>query len=162
MGDMIKISRNEFASIDPVVPQRIRKFVAPHLSMSDVPGLVSALRRALSDDVPARMAPTYVSYDLTVGARYHGVALALQAERMGLTVTIDTRTKELCERTGVPHISAEELQGVVTRKTLFEEAEGLQRQEVRRVPQRAGWRLRRLPREQRAQPSEHLARLAGR
>jgi polysaccharide pyruvyl transferase WcaK-like protein len=59
-------------------------------------------------------------YDLTVGARYHGVALALQAERIGLTITVDSRTKELCEQTGVPSVAAEDLRGPVTRKTLHD------------------------------------------
>jgi polysaccharide pyruvyl transferase WcaK-like protein len=68
-------------------------------------------------DVPAWM-DTLRRHDLTVGSRYHGVALALQAERMGLTVTIDSRTRELCENTGVPHISATDLTGPITRASL--------------------------------------------
>jgi hypothetical protein len=39
---------------------------------------------------------------------------------MGLTITVDTRTKELCEETGVPNVAAEDLRGPVTRRTLHE------------------------------------------
>jgi polysaccharide pyruvyl transferase WcaK-like protein len=57
-------------------------------------------------------------HDLTIGSRYHGVALALQAGRMGLTVTIDSRTRELCENTGVPHVAAADLTAPLTRSSL--------------------------------------------
>jgi polysaccharide pyruvyl transferase WcaK-like protein len=57
--------------------------------------------------------------DLTIGPRYHGVALALQAERMGATVTIDSRTEEMCVQTGVPFLRAQDLAGrTITRATL--------------------------------------------
>jgi polysaccharide pyruvyl transferase WcaK-like protein len=57
--------------------------------------------------------------DLTIGPRYHGVALALQAERMGATVTIDSRTEEMCVQTGVPFLRAHDLAGkTITRATL--------------------------------------------
>ena len=118
MGDMIKISRNEFASIEPDVLERIRAFVAPHLGMDMFIEWCRRFARSFYD-VPAWM-DHLRNYDLTLGARYHGVALALQAEKMGLTITIDTRTKELCEQTGVPNVSAEEIKGVVTRKRLYE------------------------------------------
>jgi hypothetical protein len=118
MGDMIKISRNEFDSIDPAVLERIRLFVAPHLSMEMFKEWCRRFARSFYD-VPAWM-DHLRNFDLTVGARYHGVALALQAEKMGLTITIDTRTKELCEQTGVPNVSADEIRGVVTRKRLYE------------------------------------------
>jgi hypothetical protein len=117
-ADMVKISRDEFDSIDPPVLDAIRRFAAPHLSPElfrewcrqyarsfyDVPSWMDHLRR----------------YDVTVGARYHGVALALQAERIGLTVTVDTRTKELCEQTGVPNVAAEDLNGPITRHILHD------------------------------------------
>lgn len=44
-------------------------------------------------------------YDAAIGARYHGVALGVQAGIPGLVVHIDNRTKELAETTGIPSIS---------------------------------------------------------
>jgi hypothetical protein len=117
MADMIKISRDEFATIEPNVLEQIRKHIAPHLETAHFIAWCRAYARSFYD-VPSWM-DHLRRYDLTVGPRYHGVGLALQAERMGLTVTIDSRTKELCQQTGVPHVAADELK-VVTRKALFE------------------------------------------
>lgn len=44
------------------------------------------------------------SSDLVIGARYHGVALGIQIGCPGTVFSIDSRTRELCEQTGVPHI----------------------------------------------------------
>lgn len=43
-------------------------------------------------------------FDLTIGPRYHGIALAIQTGRPGMVITIDSRTQELCESTGVKHM----------------------------------------------------------
>ncbi len=118
MSDMIKISRDEFHTIAPDVLEAIRRFVAPHLSLELFQEWCRQYARSFYD-VPSWM-DHLRRYDLTVGARYHGVALALQAERIGLTITVDSRTKELCEQTGVPNVAAEDLRGPVTRKTLHD------------------------------------------
>lgn len=47
-------------------------------------------------------------YDGVFGARYHGVALGIQAGIPGLVVNIDSRTRELADTTGIPTISADE------------------------------------------------------
>lgn len=47
-------------------------------------------------------------FDLVVGPRYHGVALGLQAGIPGCVITIDARTEELCEGTGVKALSLDE------------------------------------------------------
>jgi hypothetical protein len=43
-------------------------------------------------------------FDLAIGPRYHGIALAIQTGRPGMVITIDSRTQELCESTGVKHM----------------------------------------------------------
>lgn len=118
MADMVKISRDEFDTIAPEVLDQIRRFAAPHLSPEVFQDWCRQYARSFYD-VPSWM-DHLRRYDLTVGARYHGVALALQAERMGLTITVDSRTEELCQQTGVPYVSAEELTGPVTRATLHD------------------------------------------
>ena len=40
-------------------------------------------------------------FDLALGPRYHGVALAIQAGIPGTVITIDSRTTELCAGTGI-------------------------------------------------------------
>lgn len=49
----------------------------------------------------------YKKFDYAIGPRYHGVALACQAGIPGLVITIDSRTKELAESTGIKNISIE-------------------------------------------------------
>ena len=116
MGAMIKISRGLFSEIEPDVLNRIHQHTVPHYSFEEFKSW--CLKYACSYyDVPSWM-DELRRHDLTVGTRYHGIALALQTEKMGLTVTIDSRTRELCENTGVPHISVNELNGPITRSSL--------------------------------------------
>jgi hypothetical protein len=113
MGEMIKVSRGIFDSIDPHALKGIHNHTVPHYSFEEFKVWCRNYVRSFYD-VPAWM-DTLRRHDLTIGSRYHGVALALQAERMGLTVTIDSRTRELCENTGVPHIAASDLTAPITR-----------------------------------------------
>jgi hypothetical protein len=116
MGDMIKISRGDFDSIDGKVLETIHKHTVPHYSAEEFRVWCRNYARSFYD-VPSWM-DSLRRHDLTVGSRYHGIALALQAERMGLTVTIDSRTRELCENTSVPHVAAAELNFPLTRTSL--------------------------------------------
>ncbi|WP_424810405.1 polysaccharide pyruvyl transferase family protein [Roseococcus sp. YIM B11640] len=116
MSDMIKVSRGEFDLIDPVVLEHIHRHTVPHYTPEEFRNWCRIYAKSFYD-VPAWM-DSLRNYDLTVGSRYHGIALALQAERMGLTVTIDSRTRELCENTMVPNIRQEDLQQPLTRTAL--------------------------------------------
>lgn len=117
MADMIRISRGEFADINPVVLKRLRIHIAPHLSEDEFRTWCRRYARTYYD-IPAWM-ESLRRFDLTIGPRYHGTALALQAERMGVTVTIDSRTEEMCTQTGVPFLRAAELEDrAITRATL--------------------------------------------
>lgn len=118
MGDMIKISRDLLADIAPEVRERIRAHTVPHYSPEMFEAWCQRFARSYYD-VPSWM-DELRRHDLTIGARYHGCALAFQAGRMACTVTIDSRTEELCGQTGLPFIPAEELSGPLTRKTLKE------------------------------------------
>lgn len=118
MGDMIKISRGLFDEVDPIVLDRIRAHTVPHYSLEEFKTWCRTYARSFYD-VPSWM-DSLRRYDLTVGSRYHGIALALQAERMGLTVTIDSRTRELCENTMVPNISVADMGMPLTRRVLGE------------------------------------------
>ena len=46
-------------------------------------------------------------FDAVIGARYHGVALGVQASIPGITIHIDNRTRELSETTRIPAVSVE-------------------------------------------------------
>jgi hypothetical protein len=116
MGEMIKVSRGIFDGIEENALKGIHHHTVPHYSFEEFKTWCRNYVRSFYD-VPAWM-DSLRRYDLTIGSRYHGVALALQAERMGLTVTIDSRTRELCENTGVPHIAAGDLTAPITRFNL--------------------------------------------
>ncbi|UPH72525.1 polysaccharide pyruvyl transferase family protein [Abyssibius alkaniclasticus] len=116
MTDMVKISRGDFDTIEPEVFQRLKNHIVPHYtddefrafclnyvySFYDVPAWMDSLRR----------------YDLAIGPRYHGIALALQAERMGVVITIDTRTEEMCQQTGIPYIRVQDCTRPLVRSSL--------------------------------------------
>lgn len=48
----------------------------------------------------------YRKFDLVIGMRIHGIAIALQAGIPGICIVIDSRTLELCEIMKIPHIDA--------------------------------------------------------
>lgn len=116
MADMVKISRGEFETIPEDALNKIHAHTVPHYSRSEFFAWCRNYARSFYD-VPAWM-DSLRNHDLSVGCRYHGVALALQAERMGLTITIDSRTEELCQNTAVPYLVARDLKSIITRKTL--------------------------------------------
>ncbi len=116
MAEMVKISRGLFDDVEPQALRAVHDHAVPHYSAEEFRTWCRTYVRSFYD-VPAWM-DELRRYDLTIGSRYHGVALALQAETMGITVTIDSRTRELCENTGVPHVEAAALNGPLTRANL--------------------------------------------
>ena len=116
MAEMVKISRGVFDDIDPQALRAVHDHTVPHYSTEEFRTWCRNYVRSFYD-VPAWM-DSLRRYDLAIGTRYHGVALALQAGQMGLTITIDSRTRELCENTGVPHIEAAKLTSPITRTSL--------------------------------------------
>ena len=113
MGNMIKISRGLFDEIEPEVLDRIHNHTVPHYSREQFKTWALNYARSFYD-VAAWM-DELRRYDLLIGPRFHGAQLAIQAERMACTVTIDTRTEEMCRETGVPYLRAEDLTQPLTR-----------------------------------------------
>jgi len=116
MADMIKITRGLFGEIDPAVLERIRKHTVPHYSLDEFKLWANSYARTFYE-IPA-WADALRNMDLVIGARYHGCAIAVQAERMACTVTIDSRTEEMCRQTGVPYLRPQDLEGPITRELL--------------------------------------------
>jgi hypothetical protein len=118
MQDMIRISRGRFDDIEEKVLNDIQQYTVPHYTREEFK--TWANKYAVSFyDVPAWM-DSLRRHDLAIGSRYHGVALAIQAGVLGLTVAIDSRTEELCAQTGVPYVRAEDITGPITRRLLKE------------------------------------------
>ncbi|MBW7057218.1 polysaccharide pyruvyl transferase family protein [Paracoccus bogoriensis] len=118
MGAMIRISRGEFDEIEPDKLDRIHQHTVPHYTHSEFRQWALNYARSYYD-VTAWM-DELRRHDLLIGPRFHGAQLAIQAERMACTVTIDTRTEEMCCETGVPFLRASELTFPITRTSLKE------------------------------------------
>jgi hypothetical protein len=103
---MLKLSMGEVETIDE--PTRLR-FLQVYKTVLDEVGLAKWF---IQNSVTFTDAQTWMrflgKFDLAIGPRYHGVALAIQAGRPGIVITIDSRTQELCESTGVKYLSHEE------------------------------------------------------
>lgn len=53
-------------------------------------------------------------FDLSIGPRYHGVALAIQAGIPGCVITIDSRTEELCSGTSIKSLAVSDVMNIST------------------------------------------------
>lgn len=83
----------------------IDRFLHVYGGRFDYDGMLQWYRRNASVfvDVPNWM--RFLSkFDAVVGPRYHGVALAIQANVPGCVVTIDSRTQELCDETAIKNL----------------------------------------------------------
>lgn len=116
MGNMIKISRGLFDEIEPEALDRIHQHTVPHYSLDQFKDWALNYARSYYD-VAAWM-DELRRHDLLIGPRFHGSQLAMQAEKMACTITIDTRTEEMCQETGVPFLRASELKEPLTRARL--------------------------------------------
>ncbi|WP_273687402.1 polysaccharide pyruvyl transferase family protein [Ketogulonicigenium vulgare] len=116
MGAMIKFSRGLFDEIEPEILDRIHAHTVPHYTHEEMKDWALNYARSYYD-VAAWM-DELRRYDLLIGPRFHGAQLAIQAERMACTITIDTRTEEMCRETGVPFLRASEVKAPLTRQSL--------------------------------------------
>lgn len=118
MGNMIKLSRGAFDEIEPEALQRLHKHTVPHYTPEQFKDWALNYARSYYD--VATWMDELRRYDLLIGPRFHGAQLAIQAERMACTITIDTRTEEMCKETGVPFLRAADLTQPLTRTKLRE------------------------------------------
>jgi hypothetical protein len=100
MVDLISLGIDSRKAMDSSVISRYRNFLLPGLSESEFHAWASSFMRSFFD---ARSWMLELSrYDVVAGARYHGVALGLQAEIPGVIFGFDTRTRELASTSGIP------------------------------------------------------------
>lgn len=94
-GELTKISK-----------ETIDHFLKIYESKNDLQSLMEWYRRNAVTFVDA---PNWMKFlrkfDAAVGPRYHGIALAIQAGVPGCVISIDSRTEELCEGTGIKSIT---------------------------------------------------------
>jgi hypothetical protein len=118
MDGMMRLSRGEFDEIEPEAMARLHAHTMPHYTPEQFRDWAATYARSYYD-VPAWM-DELRRHDLLIGPRFHGAQLAIQAERMACTITIDTRTEEMCRETGVPFLRAKDLTQPLTRTRLRE------------------------------------------
>jgi hypothetical protein len=99
---MLKFALGESELIDEATRSRFSQVYAATIEPSELS------KWFLQNSIAFTDAQTWMrflrKFDLTIGPRYHGIALAIQSGRPGMVITIDSRTQELCESTGVKHL----------------------------------------------------------
>jgi hypothetical protein len=105
--EMVQIGRGEAHLLDPDVRDLCRRYIAP--DMSDREFINWTRRYALSFFSVAAWIEHIRRYDFVIGARIHGVVLALQAGVPALCIAHDSRTAELCEIMRVPFVQAKDV-----------------------------------------------------
>lgn len=97
---MIRLGQAEFSQITPAQFERLRAYYRPALSEDE---FATWCRRNM---LCFGNAPSWMNWlkrhDFVLGARFHGIMLALQAGVPGGCITHDSRTAELCETMAVP------------------------------------------------------------
>ena len=95
-----------FGEMDSITPQDKARMQDVYGSSFSFDELLEWYRRNASVYLnPSSWLRSMRRFDLALGPRYHGVALAVQAGRPGCVITIDSRTEELCLGTALKHIS---------------------------------------------------------
>jgi hypothetical protein len=118
---MVRLARGETERSEPAERQGIREFIAPDRSEGDFELWRQRYATCFTDATSWMEAMR--GFDFAVGARFHGVMLAVQAGVPGGVVAHDSRTLELCQTTGVPVRLAQEIPddfGLADLHALFE------------------------------------------
>ena len=105
--DMVRFARGESQLSDPAEAEANRQFLAPERE----PASLDLWRRRYAGcfaDATSWM-EAMRSFDFVVGARFHGVMLAMQAGAPGGVIAHDSRTLEMCQTMSVPVRLANEI-----------------------------------------------------
>jgi hypothetical protein len=119
MGDMIALGLGQFEHIDGEKMESLNKYITPWLDETEFKRWCKTYARTYFD---ARSWMYELSnFDIVVGARYHGVALGMQAGIPGVLIAIDSRTFELGLTTGIPTVKPSEIDSMTRRilKTMW-------------------------------------------
>ncbi len=113
---MMQLTRGEARLMDEADLRACRDYAAPEMDLEEFIRW-SERHGNLFFDVPSWM-EHYRRFDFVIGARIHGVMLALQAGIPGVVIAHDSRTLELCETMMVPYVLAKDVQNGITREQL--------------------------------------------
>jgi len=113
---MMQLTRGEARHMDEADLRACRDYACPEMDLEEFTRW-SERHGNLFFDVQSWM-EHYRRFDLVIGARIHGVMLALQAGIPGVVVAHDSRTLELCQTMMVPYVLAKDVQQGITREQL--------------------------------------------
>lgn len=115
---MMEITRGEAERLPKDDLLRCRDYICPNMSVEKFKAWCRT-HGNLFFSVPAWL-EHYRRFDLVVGARLHGVVLALQAGVPALCIAHDARVLELCCTMGIPHVLPAQVGRGISLKDLAE------------------------------------------
>ncbi len=114
---MMRLTRGEAATFEEADLVRCRNHICPDLE----PEAFVQWTRTYGNvffDVSAWLEHIR-RFDFAIGARIHGTIIALQAGIPALCIAHDSRTLELCQTMGVPHVTPQDIPDGVKREDLL-------------------------------------------
>lgn len=114
--ELVTLAREGASCLPEVVCARLNEYILPSAGAREFDSWAARHARVFFS-APAWM-EFLRKFDFVVGARIHGVMLALQAGIPGLCIAHDSRTLELCQLMKVPHVAASEVSGGLGRSEL--------------------------------------------
>jgi hypothetical protein len=98
--EMVRFARGEGERSDPGERAAIHQFICPGLAEEEFE--LWRLRHATCFNDATSWMEAMRNFDFVVGARFHGVMLAIQAGTPGGVIAHDSRTAELCQTMAIP------------------------------------------------------------
>jgi len=105
--DMIRLSRGEWSRMEAKTAAALREYIRPQLSDKEF-GTWCKRHATCFLDATSWM-ESMRNFDFVVGARFHGVMLAIQAGTPGGVIAHDSRTLEMCQTMQIPFRKFDEL-----------------------------------------------------
>lgn len=114
--ESIALSRNDFDYVNDGFRDKLRSYLKLNLDDQQFDDWVRQYMISFYN-IPAWM--EYLRrFDFVIGARVHGVILAMQVGVPGLCIAHDSRIRELCERSLVPYVMASDVKDGMTLKDI--------------------------------------------
>jgi hypothetical protein len=98
--DMIRLSRGEWSKMGAKTATALREYIRPRLSDEEFRKWCKRYATCFPD--ANSWMESMRNFDFVVGARFHGVMLAIQAGTPGGVIAHDSRTLEMCETMQIP------------------------------------------------------------
>lgn len=115
--EMVKITRGDINNIKEDEFYEYRNYLAPEMSYSDFYDWLKYHGNTFFDIIA--WMEYYKHFDFVIGARFHGIMLALQASIPALCIVHDSRTLEMCQTMKIPYVLAKEIEYGIKKEDLL-------------------------------------------